>query len=71
MRPTGSGGAGVKPPAKKIGVRGSRTRYLIPGRDGNGAGPDLEILPPPPPSPPPSPSPPGWDVIERVKISKK
>ena len=37
-----------------IGVRGSRTRYLIPGRDGMGAGLGQRILP----SPPPSPSPP-------------
>ena len=37
-----------------IGVRGARTGYWIPGRDGMGGGLGLEILPPPPsPSSPP------------------
>ena len=35
-----------------IGVRGSRTRYLIPGRDGMGAGLGRRVLPSPSPSPP-------------------
>ena len=48
-----------------IGVRGSRTRYLIPGRDGMGAGLGRRVLP----SPSSSPSPPMG--IKRAKISKK
>ena len=48
-----------------IGVRGSRTGYSIPGRDGNGAGSDLEILPPPP-----SPSPPAGMALKELKYQK-
>ena len=52
----------------QIGVRGSRTRYLIPGRDGMGAGLGQRILPPPSPPPPPSPSPPkGGQKYDFIK----
>ena len=43
---------------------GSRTRYLIPGRDGMGAGLGQRILP----SPPPPPSPPQKGVITEYQI---
>ena len=53
---------------KPIGVRRSRTRYFIPGRDGMGAGLGQRILPPPPPSRPPSPPPRGglYEILNRL-----